>query len=87
MTRRPKHRILVSIGTRPEAVKLAPVVQALRKCSIVVAICRYLDGSHTGLSDSWTGRSARMQSTLMVVKQQSWLGSGSVRVMTELRKR
>jgi UDP-N-acetylglucosamine 2-epimerase len=41
-----KHRILVMIGTRPEAIKLAPVVQALRQRSATVQLSVCLSGQH-----------------------------------------
>lgn len=44
-----KGRVLVVIGTRPEAIKLAPVVAALRRQDIEPAVC--LSGQHRELID------------------------------------
>lgn len=44
------HRVLVVIGTRPEAIKMAPVVEALRKIpEVECRVC--LTGQHTTLVD------------------------------------
>lgn len=40
-------RILVILGTRPEAIKLAPIIQALRKTKMAVRVCA--TGQHTDL--------------------------------------
>lgn len=46
---RRKHRILVMIGTRPEAIKLAPVAQALRdEPSVQLTVC--LSGQHPDMA-------------------------------------
>lgn len=44
-----KSRVLVVIGTRPEAIKLAPVVAALQRQNIEPAVC--LSGQHRELID------------------------------------
>ncbi len=45
----PKHRILVMIGTRPEAIKLAPVVLSLRREPVVqLTVC--LSGQHPAIA-------------------------------------
>jgi UDP-N-acetylglucosamine 2-epimerase (non-hydrolysing) len=48
MSNRP--RVLVTIGTRPEGIKLAPVVQALQQRN-EVEVCVVLTGQHTTLMD------------------------------------
>ena len=46
---RSKHRILLMIGTRPEAIKLAPVAQALRQgTSVDLTVC--LSGQHPDMA-------------------------------------
>lgn len=46
---RTRHRILVMIGTRPEAIKLAPVAQALRRAtSVDLTVC--LSGQHPDMA-------------------------------------
>ena len=45
------HRILVVIGTRPEAIKMAPVVRALRASGADVEVRVALTGQHTTLVD------------------------------------
>ena len=46
-------RSLVVIGTRPEAIKLAPVVKALKREECSVHVC--VSGQHTDLLDSVIG--------------------------------
>lgn len=43
-------RISVVIGTRPEAIKLAPVIIALQKSDAIVSVCK--TGQHTDMVDS-----------------------------------
>jgi UDP-N-acetylglucosamine 2-epimerase (non-hydrolysing) len=45
------HRVLVVIGTRPEAIKMAPVVSALASCAPEVETRIALTGQHTALVD------------------------------------
>lgn len=45
------HRVLVVIGTRPEAIKMAPVVKALRAHGSGVEVRLALTGQHTTLVD------------------------------------
>lgn len=45
------HRVLVVIGTRPEAIKMAPVVEALRACAPDLETRVALTGQHTDLVD------------------------------------
>ncbi len=45
------HRVLVVVGTRPEAIKMAPVVAALRPCAPEVETRVAFTGQHTTLVD------------------------------------
>ena len=45
------HRVLVVVGTRPEAIKMAPVVDALRKLAPDLETRLALTGQHTDLVD------------------------------------
>jgi UDP-N-acetylglucosamine 2-epimerase (non-hydrolysing) len=47
----PLPRVLVVIGTRPEAIKLAPVIDALKKRSAEIETLVALTGQHTDLTD------------------------------------
>ena len=49
------HRILVVVGTRPEAIKLAPVVSALRAHEPAVSVHVAFTGQHTTLVDRVLG--------------------------------
>jgi UDP-N-acetylglucosamine 2-epimerase (non-hydrolysing) len=51
MTESARPRVLVVIGTRPEGIKLAPVVGALRDRSDLVEVKVALTGQHTDLMD------------------------------------
>lgn len=49
------HRVLVVVGTRPEAIKMAPVVSALRAHAPIVETRVALTGQHTTLVDQVLG--------------------------------
>jgi UDP-N-acetylglucosamine 2-epimerase (non-hydrolysing) len=49
------HRVLVVIGTRPEGIKLAPVVAALRRLAPLLETRVALTGQHTDLLDQVLG--------------------------------
>jgi UDP-N-acetylglucosamine 2-epimerase (non-hydrolysing) len=46
-------RIVVVIGTRPEAIKMAPIILALKKEAVVLSVCK--TGQHTDMVDSVLG--------------------------------
>ena len=43
-------RISIVIGTRPEAIKMAPIVMALKQANVVLSVCK--TGQHTDMVDS-----------------------------------
>lgn len=45
-----KRKIIIVIGTRPEAIKMAPVILALKKEDVILSVCK--TGQHTDMVDS-----------------------------------